>query len=200
MKTMWTLCLTALALAACATTPPIKYYTLNALHRPAGAVVTAPEITVSVSAVAIPDMLDRPQIVTRTDENRVNISDFHRWAGSLKDDLTTVLVENLNILLAADQIRVRTTDTALDPAYHLIVHINQLEGGLGGTVKLNANWTIRHRRAKEVLASKDVLIEQATVSGDYDAFVAAQSRAIGLLSQEIAKEIRDLPKSARVTK
>jgi uncharacterized lipoprotein YmbA len=196
MKTMWTLCLTALALAACTTTPPVKYYTLNALHRTAGGVVTAPEITVSISTVAIPDMLDRPQIVTRTDENRVNISDSHRWAGSLKEDLTRVLVENLNTLLAADQIRVGTKETAPDPAYHLIVHINRLEGGLGGTVKVDANWTIRHRKAKEVLASKDVLIEQVVGSGAYDALVAAQSRAIGVLSQEISKGIRDLLKSA----
>jgi uncharacterized lipoprotein YmbA len=78
-----------------------------------------------------------------------------------------------------------------------MVHINQLEGGLGGTVKLDANWTISHRKAKEILASKEALIEQAAGVGDYDALVAAQSRAIGILSQEIAKQIRDLTKSAR---
>jgi len=197
VKTMWTLWLPALALAACTTTPPVKYYTLNALHRTAGALVAAPEFTVVVADVAIPDMLDRPQIVTRTDENRVNISDFHRWAGSLKDDLTRVLVENLNTLLAADHVRVRTREIALDPAYYLMVHINQLEGGLGGTAKLDANWRISHRKSKEVLATKEALIEQAAGAGGYDALVAAQSRAIGILSQEIAKQIRDLTKSAR---
>jgi uncharacterized lipoprotein YmbA len=33
-------------------------------------------------------VLDRPQILTRTSDNQVSYSEFHRWAGTLKDDAT----------------------------------------------------------------------------------------------------------------
>jgi uncharacterized lipoprotein YmbA len=197
MKAMLMLCLTTLALAACGTTPSVRYYTLSALPRLPSEERAVPELTVALVAVQIPDMLERPQIVTRRDENRVSISEFHRWAGSLRDDMTRVLMENLNNLLKADHVMVRTMDTALDPRYQLSVQVTQLEGRLGGTVKLDANWTISLRKTKEVLSSKDVLIEQPAESGDYDAYVSAQSRLIGVLSQEIAKQIRVLRKSSK---
>lgn len=192
---MRAICLTALGLGGCGgVTPPVKYYTLNALNRTAAPTATAQALAMSVAVAGIPGILDRPQIVTRTAENRVSISDFHRWAGSLKEDLTRVLVENLNILLAAERIRARTTETDIDPTYRLIVHINQLEGGLGGAVTLKAVWTIRDLRTKTLILSNEALIEQTVEAEGYDAFVAAQSRAIGVLSQEIATRIRDLLK------
>jgi uncharacterized lipoprotein YmbA len=192
---MGAICLTALGLGGCGgVTPPVKYYTLNALSRTEAPAAAAQALTLSVAVAGIPGILDRPQIVTRTAENRVNISEFHRWAVSLKEDLTRVLVENLNVLLAGERIRARTTETAFDPAYQLIVHISQLEGGLGATVTLKAVWTIRDVRAKAVILSDEVLIEQPVEAESYEAFVAGQSRAVGVLSQEIATKFRDLLK------
>jgi uncharacterized protein len=191
------LCLAAFVPGGCGgVTPSVSYYTLNMLPRVVGETRTSSDITVAMGSVGIPEVLDRPQIVTRTNENRVQISEFHRWAGSLKDDLTRVLMENLNTLLAADGVTVRMMDTAVDPAYRLSVSVNQLEGALGGKVRLSAVWTIRGQGAKPMFVADETLLEEKVTGEDYDSFVAAQSRLIATLSKEIAHAIRGLRKAA----
>ena len=80
-------------LAACSTTPDVKYYTLNPLSDmqpdiPQG--VSGDTLVIGVGPVEFPRFLDRPQIVTRRSQNRVEVSEFHRWAGSFSENFTGV--------------------------------------------------------------------------------------------------------------
>ena len=61
----------------------------------------SPQFSIAVRPVALPDLLERPQLVTRTGETTVSVSDYHRWAGALKKDFSRVLVERSSMPMAS---------------------------------------------------------------------------------------------------
>jgi uncharacterized lipoprotein YmbA len=176
------------------TSPPVDFYTLSPLPRTEGGAASGAGNAVAVGAVMLPAVLDRPQILTRTSDNQVSFSEYHRWAGTLKDDVTRVLIENLSILVKVSGRTVLSADAAVNPAYRLSVTVNQFDGRLGDKVWLRAVWAIRDLKANQMIAVRNAVIDQPVAAGDYTALVAAQSRALETLSREIATEIEKLPR------
>jgi len=189
-------CLLALMLAGClfGASRPVDYYTLTPLPRPTG--TGGPDATpgtiIALYPVVFPEYLDRPQIVTRADDNQIALSEFHRWAGSLKYAFANVLVENLNVLLAERRANVMFDTLTFDPSYLVTVTVNRFDGQLGDTVWLNAAWSIWDVKAKKMLAVKTSVIQEKAAAQGYAALVAAKSRAITALSREIAAEFEKL--------
>ena len=183
-------CLLASMLSGClGTSRPVDYYTLSPLPRLTGGPDATPGTSIAIYPVVIPEYIDRPQIVTRTDDNQIALSEFDRWGGTLRHELAKVIAENLNVLLAERRVNVMLDTLTFDPKYLVTVTVNRLDGQLGDTVWLNAAWGIRDLKAKKMLAVKtSVIQEKAEVQG-YAAFVAAESRAVAALSREIAVEL-----------
>ena len=95
------LCLTPL-IGCFAKSQPAQYYTLSSMQRTESAPRIQSRFTVSVGPVIVPDSLKRPQIAIRTNDNQVSFSEFHKWAGLLKDDIKRILAENISILLSEE--------------------------------------------------------------------------------------------------
>ena len=184
--------LLGLVLAGCATSPPARYYSLAPLQPPAVKAVSVPTFTVAVGPVIIPDLLQRPQIATRTNDQQISFSDFHRWAGALADETKRVLVVNLNGLLAGMRAAVSTDDMAIDPDFRVVVNMNRFDGLPGSSVWLNAVWTIKEQKGKMAIAVNQSVIEEQVSGLEYLDLVSAQSRAIGQLSRAIAAELEKL--------
>jgi hypothetical protein len=106
----------------------------------------------------------------------------------LKQALASVLVENLNVLLAGRRANVMFDTLTFDPSYLVTMTVNRFDGPLGGTVWLNAAWSIWDVKAKKMLAVKTSLIQEKSADPGYAALVAAESRALAALSREIAGE------------
>lgn len=182
--------LLCLALTGCfGTSRPIDYFTLTPLPRPQGTADGATGTVVAVLPVALPAAIDRPQIVTRTAENQLSLSEYNRWAGSLKEDVTRALVQNLNVLLSDRQVSVLPETLAAEPRYYVAATINRLDGRLGEAVWLNAGWTLRDQQARRTLAIRSFVAEERPAGPGYPEMVAAQSRLIQALSREIAAEL-----------
>jgi uncharacterized lipoprotein YmbA len=184
-----------LVLAGCGTSPPSKYYVLNAVkaQETAGQVTTAPQSAfIAVGPVQIPDYLDRPQIVTRTARNELAINEFERWGGSLKEDVDRVLVENLTALLASDGVAVVSWKRRLPGAHRLSVEVNHFDAVLGGSVLLKATWALSSPEGTKGLLVRGSTVSQPLNEKDYSAVVAAMSQTLGALSQEIAAGIKSL--------
>ena len=184
--------LLGLVLGGCATSPPARYYTLAPLQPPAVKAASVPTFTVAVGPVIMPDLLQRPQIATRTNDQQISFSDYHKWAGTLADETKRVLVVNLNGLLAGKRAAVTTDDMAIDPDFRVVVNINRFDGLPGGSVWLNAVWTIKEQKGKIALAVNQSVIEERVSGPEYPELVSAHSRAIGQLSREIAAELEKL--------
>jgi uncharacterized lipoprotein YmbA len=187
--------LLGLMLGGCATSPPAQYYTLAPLQPPGVQAASVPTFTVAVGPVINPDLLQRPQIATRTSDHQISFSDFHKWAGTLSDETKRVLVVNLNALLSGARAAVTTDDMAIDPDYRVVVNINRFDGRPGGSVWLNAVWTLKEQKGKMAIAVNQSVIEEPVGGQGYPDLVSAQSRAIGQLSREIAAGIASARKA-----
>jgi uncharacterized lipoprotein YmbA len=179
--------------------PPVEFYTLSALNAAtakANPSVAEPKIAIGVGPVQIPQVLDRPQIVTRTGPNKITLDEFHRWAGSLQADFAQVLAENISLLLGIDEVVVYPWQAGFAPDYRVAVDIKSFEGQWGKNVLLDAIWQIGDRTGTKTLAVNRSVITEPLTAASYDALVAAQSHAVAQLSREIVQEIRDLQAKA----
>jgi uncharacterized lipoprotein YmbA len=200
MKTIryigWTLCLLTVSIAACrGTTPPVTFYTLNAvIEAPATAQVAAADqdLAIGVGPMAIPETIDRPQIVTRSGPNRLRVDEFHRWAGSLREDFLRVLSANLSILLKTNRVTTHPWEDYFQPTYRIVLDVHQFDGSPGQQVTLQVTWTITGQDGRNALLVRKSNIAQPVSAKDYDAFVAAKSRILASFSREIATEIKVL--------
>lgn len=176
----------------CATTAPTKFYALNSIPIPVVAQTPEPEEqgAIGIRKVTIPDYLDRPQLVTRTGENRLNISDFNMWAGSLKSDISRVLAENLSADLLTSRVYVYPWKKSIPIKYILSVDVTRFDGELGGEVTLRANWTIYGEDGKKLLFLHTTVATEKADKPGYEGLVAAKSRLLSQLSRDIAYAIR----------
>jgi uncharacterized lipoprotein YmbA len=149
-------------------------------------------LAIGVGPIKLPEHLDRPQIVSRTSSNQLELAEFHRWAGSLKDDFSRVLAENLSILLATDRVSVYPWRKSVPIEYQVAVDVARFDAELGGNAWLIARWTVFGGRDKKVLFMERSRISETSDDHGYDAMVAAQSRALARLSREIADAIKNI--------
>lgn len=180
----------------CASSSPSRFYLLNSLD------TTRPEMkpsadercfSIGIGPINIPDYLDQPQIVTRGVSNEIGLAEFDRWAENLKDNLTRVLAKNLSILLCTKTIVFFPWKGGVPVDYRVEMEVLRMDGNLGGKVSLEAWWMILSGDGKKMVLNKKSTFTEAVSGKDYNSLVAAQSRAIGHLSREIAEAIRTLP-------
>ena len=180
--------------------PPVEFYTLSSISaagenaNPAGA---APNIAIGVGPVEIPQVLDRPQIVTRSGPNKIALDEFHRWAGPLQANFARVLAENIAILLPTEQVAVYPWEVTFKPDYRIALNIGYFEGQWGDNVLLDVVWKVTDRADQNTLALKKSTITEPLPVADYEMLVAAKSQAIARLSREIVQEIRQLQSGAK---
>lgn len=178
--------LAALA-AGCASTPQPHFYTLSAQTESA-AYVAGPSI--AVGAVTVPDAVDRPQLVVTVNANEVTILQQHRWAQPLESELGRVLAENLTRETGNPRIAAYPQNASLNAEYRVLVDFQSFAGRPNGDVALDALWSVRAADGK-VLHSGRTRAKESAGEG-YDRLVAAYSRALKVISDEIAAPLKKL--------
>ena len=78
--------------------------------------------------------------------------------------------------------------------YQVALEIIRCDGRLGEAAHLVARWRVFEGPEKKLLKMSRSSIREPVTGPDYAALVAAQSRAIAKLSQEIAAAIKAAPK------
>ena len=190
----------ALLLAGCgSSSAPTRYYVLTPLaSAPAAAQLAGPrEVSVLVTAVRLPQYLDRPQIITRGGDNRLQVSDHDQWGGNLRQDMTRVLAQNLGRLLGSD--RVVTAPHSLrasQPDFRVEVEVLRFERAPDGRVHLAAKWWLS-RGDGTLLASPSTELAGAALAegGGVDALVASMSAVYNELALAIAQALRGRAKT-----
>jgi uncharacterized lipoprotein YmbA len=182
---------TMLLLTGCGSSSQrVEFYTLNPLTgMPAEANTPATDQKLSIGVGPVED---RPQIVTRSGPNKLNIDEFHRWAGPLDARFARVLAENIALLLATDRVAVYPWEIDFKPHYRIALDIRYFEGQLGENVLLDVVWRVSGQDSQMIQAVKTSVIKEPVSAPDYDALVAAKSEAIAQLSRDITQEIRKL--------
>ncbi len=186
------------AVLGCAGSPPSKFYTLSSLAA-TGEVKsekgTAGQVlAVGIGPVRLPQYLARKEIVTRTDANKIDLAEYDLWGGTLQDDFSRNLLENLSLLLAGDRVSLFPWPGMAALDYRVGVDVMRFDGNLGGDVVLIATWTIREGQGLKVIRVQTSRIQEPTGTQSYQAMVGGMSRALGRLSREIGEAVKALPR------
>ena len=178
-------------MAGCGTSPPVRYYTLNAVEAPAAAGAPGKvELMVTVGPVSVPDAVDRSQIVLRVGANRVERSEFNRWGEALKLAIPRVVAASLAREFTSAQIFVYSP-SAPPADFRVLIDVERFESEPAKAVAIEAVWSILPRAKGEPKVGRSVVREPVATAG-YDALVAAHSRALNTLSREIAAALRSM--------
>ena len=195
----WTLLLCCvLLLTGCIgrKSPEVTYYSLLTMEQldEVQAIASHPEIKLGVGPITIPESLKRSQIATRQHGNQYAFDEFNRWAGVLEKDLTSVLGDNLGVLLGVEKVGYFPWMHHFKPTYRIEVVIVRLDGALDGEAVLSARWAVSDTDGNEFLAGGKSDYRQSLDDASYAALIKAESQLIASLSREIAEIIAALPR------
>jgi uncharacterized lipoprotein YmbA len=184
---------TTLTLAACSfggPSKPVQYYTLS--PQPGEAVALQPGgqlPLIGVGPVTLPELFDRPQIVTRPDAYRVDMAEYDRWGSSLASDVPRVLKQNLMSRLNDDNIVDWPWQRHESPVLQVIVQFYRFDGESGKQANLSGTWQLLDAEGGCRLEAHQFDLMQAADGPGYAEFVAALSHGLAQLSQEIAEHL-----------
>jgi uncharacterized lipoprotein YmbA len=176
----------AATLAACASTPPSRFYTLSAPPTPAS---PAGSVSVSVGPVTIPAVVDRPEIVVTISDHEVWLDEFNRWASPLGEAIALAVAENLAVQL--DSTQMSLSSAGLPAEYRVGVEVQRFESVPGSYALLDAVFIVRRGSGAQTANGRTTAREPALERG-YDAIAAAHSRAVSRLGRDIGAVIRKL--------
>jgi uncharacterized lipoprotein YmbA len=184
-------CVAATLVAACASAPPPKFYTLSRTAAPGAPPST---LSVSVGPVTIPAVVDQPQIVVSTGPNQVTIDEFNRWASPLAGNIARVVADNLADLLGTPRVSLFQQSVSADADYRVAIEVQAFESALGDAATFKAVWVVRRTRDGKSEAGRTA-VREAPVDRSFDALAAAHSRALSRLSRDVADAVRTLSRA-----
>ncbi|MDR5782698.1 PqiC family protein [Caballeronia sp. LZ065] len=182
----------AVVCAGCAS-PRASFYRLSpdAASDTAGA--SAIQQAVIVGPVTVPELVDRPQIVTRSTNNEIAINEYARWGEPLKSGIADAIAGNLGLMLGSDRVAVASRAPADARAWRVRIDIQQFESVPGEAVVIDARWSVRRDNDGSTAsnASGRTFVREPVNGGDTAALIAAHDRALAKVSRDIAAAIRN---------
>jgi uncharacterized lipoprotein YmbA len=174
-------------LSACATSPPTQFYLLDAPVPPAKTgVPDTVKQTVGIGPIAIPALLERKQIVTRSAQNTVQIAETAQWAEPLKDSMLRVISRTVADLQPALIIRAYPWSAYGHVDYRVIIDFDQFDATPGHSAKLSAHYTIINEKAQAIVNDQHIQLERPLVELSYQATVNALSEVLFEFSHVLA--------------
>lgn len=174
-------------LSGCTTTPRVSFYTLNAPPFPDACGDDAACPVILLGPLTLPEMVDRPQLVVRTGDNRVGVVDASRWAQPLKSELARALAANLAHDLATQRVYRAGQSISVEPDFRVNVDVLRFESRLGKEAVIEVLWAIRH---KGKMFTGHSIAHEKVLGESHDLLVAAHGQALKHISHEIAEVIR----------
>jgi hypothetical protein len=190
MRMLPVLILVALLQTACSLggpTQPARFYALS-VHtgQPLTAGTALPADGIGVGPVSLPELYERPQLVTRPADNRVELAEFERWGGNLGEDVKRVLVQDLIGRLGSENILVWPWPRQQTPALQVAVQFFRFDGEPGEQARLSGLWQLFDGVEGCRLEVHRFDISRVPDQPDYSGYVGALSLALAQLSEDIA--------------
>ena len=152
-------------------------------------------VMLAIGPVRVREYLSRPEIVTRSRENKIVVHDFHSWGEPLDRNFTVVLGGNLSSLLSTDRIVFFPWRRRPNFDYQVVVDVVRFEGDLGAEASLIVHyyiWAVGEGEVEDKrMGTWKSSFSRQTKDDSYEALAAAMSELVGDLSLEIAEKIKD---------
>lgn len=141
-----------------------------------------------ISAVTVPELVDRPQIVTRDALNRVIVSEQNLWAEPVRSGvgrtLATRLARRMQSAGTPVQVGAYPQVSITAPYLRITVDIVRFDAVPNGEAIIEALWSVR--RVSDNSVQTGHTIAASPIAGiSYGAIVAAWNDAIGAVERDI---------------
>ena len=170
-----------LALAGCTTTSSSFYVRTADGPAPSGG---GPGI--GVGPVSLAEYIDRANLVIAETPNQLGIAEDHRWAGDLSASVARVTAANLGRRLGTGNVRTYPWQGDDGIRYQVTLDIRQLHGAADGYAVIEAGWRAYSLPDRKIKASRTFVAREPLESDGYQPLVAAQSRLLSRLADDIA--------------
>lgn len=171
-------------LASCAA--PKSFYVLNA----EGPAPSGGGMGVGVGPVSLAGYLDRPNLVFQESGHRMSVSENHRWAGDLEENIARVTASNLGRKLGTGNVRVYPWGSDRELRYQVSLDIRQLHATADGDAVIDAAWRVYSLPDRRMIASKSWSGTEDLTSDGFEGMAEAESRLLARLADEIAASLR----------
>jgi hypothetical protein len=193
-----------LALSGCASSPPIRFYTLTPIAPESRPTASTATLRVRLSRVTVPAELDRIPMVRRIDATRLQIDDQSRWAAPLDEMIRRVLSADLAARLPASAVADANEPGSGESVQTLSVDIQEFYADSSCSVALRASWVLtspqpqgKGATAPAKQATEETQMPSSGACSGADTVPPSMSRALGLLSDRIAAAIATATPAAR---
>lgn len=181
--------------SACATKSSQKtyFYVINPVETDASLIANNSEkhLALEITSLSVPQYLERPQIVTRSGTNQLEINEYHRWGGNLRKNISRVIAKNLSLYLNTPDIFIVPHVSHTKLTHRVMIEIISFERYPDNRVKLSSLWTLTDPTSgKTITKSSDYEISLSKTKGGIEESVNAMGQALAMLSREIADATR----------
>ena len=187
------LCVSAL-LSACASTPT-NFYTLESQSRPPAVttIASAKKLLIGIGPLTLPALLDRKGIVTRAENNSVQIAEFDQWAAPLQNNVIAVLSKNVATLQPNAIVRAYPWSVYGNVDYRVIIDITRFDTQLGKSANLEASWAIMEEKNHTIISNGQTKLQQQLHDASYNSAAQALSKLLDDFSQQLSRALVQLP-------
>ncbi|MFI3290674.1 MAG: PqiC family protein [Opitutales bacterium] len=146
-------------------------------------------LNMNVSPIALPNYMDKPQVVSYLGANTLLVSEINRWGEPLNNAVARVIYLNFMSNSAPNSKIYAYPMAAFDSKLPtLSISINELCGTLGKESTIKATWTLGDPKANKLLA--DGVFEKTIANGkSYAGYVDSISTLLSDLSLDIIDSI-----------
>jgi uncharacterized lipoprotein YmbA len=181
----------ALLLGACASSPDVRFYTLDTMPAVAGVETTGK--TIGLGPLRIPDYLKRPQIVTQESDNQLAIAEYDRWAEPVERVFARTLAINIDTLLDSAIVIQFPYSAMLEPDIRVVARVQRFDVDETGTAILDIQWGAGDGKGANLITPRRGIYKAiATDPKDYGSIVRALSQTVELLSKDMAVALSPL--------
>ncbi len=181
---------------SCTSYQQTTYYLLSAIKPPPSILEVKSNHTlmrILVKNIKFPDYLDRPQMILRDNEYKLELSEYHRWAEPLKDDFTRVFIENLNTRITPNIASNYAGLKGVKPSHKLSVEVLRMDVNTQHQVILITKWSLFSEKNNDLAITQHKSAYNILVNNkSHESAVEAQSKAIAMLADEVSTTVQIL--------
>lgn len=175
-------------MTGCATPPPPSVYQLQA-GEPAVSAPRSPRgVAVLLGPIGLPDYLKHEALMQRQADGHLQVDSQAHWAGSLQDNVNSVLLHRLATQLNSSRLVLHAEREGFRPEVQAIVRIDRLDSGPEQPAVLEAQWRLLDAQGEQ-RTSRILRLQELHAKTTVDQ-VRAQSLLLQQLSEQLARDIQ----------
>jgi uncharacterized lipoprotein YmbA len=146
-------------------------------------------VVIGIAEVEVAEYLKKSEVVTRLGAGRIHVHETDLWAGSLADNIQSVLMHNIAVRLPRYTFLASPWEEPLEDKYRIYITIERFDTDENGRATLQGRWSLVDKSENSVHYSESVnYIEDGGTT--LNEIIDTQSRLLDKLSRRIAGKIQ----------